>query len=249
MFLWRRLLILATLLPLVHCSGTRERARVAHPPESEESYAKKREEMVRTQIEARGVKDQRVLEAMRNVPRHRFVPEENRWRAYEDTPLPIAEEQTISQPYIVALMTELLKLEPGHKVLEIGTGSGYQAAVLSALAGHVYTIEIIESLADSANLLLYTLGYKASVRFGNGYDGWPEEEPFDRIILTAAPSEMPQELVDELKPRGRLIAPVDRNGHIQELVLLEKDEDGEVRSMNVIGVSFVPMVDKPVEEQ
>jgi protein-L-isoaspartate(D-aspartate) O-methyltransferase len=239
------LLVLAAALPLVHCSGSSGEA-VAPPQEiSAETYEQRRLNMVREQIEARDVKDPEVLEAMRQVPRHEFVPDSVRAEAYDDYPLPIGDGQTISQPYIVALMSELLKLEPDHKVLEVGTGSGYQAAVLSLLAGEVYSIEIVESLADQARSRFGQLGYKVNVRTGNGYLGWPEEAPFDRIILTAAPPELPQEVVAQLKPGGRLVAPVGPDGGVQELVVLDKDSEGQVNSMSVIGVRFVPMVDRP----
>lgn len=237
-------LVLAAALPLVHCSGWSGDA-AAPQAISAETFEQRRLAMVREQIEARDVKDPEVLEAMRQVPRHLFVPDTVRAEAYDDHPLPIGEGQTISQPYIVALMSELLELEDDHKVLEIGTGSGYQAAVLALLAGDVYSIEIVESLADQARSRLNELGYPVNVRAGNGYLGWPEEAPFDRIILTAAPPEMPQALVEQLEPGGRLVAPVGPVGGVQELVMLEKNPQGEVRSMTVIGVRFVPMVDKP----
>jgi protein-L-isoaspartate(D-aspartate) O-methyltransferase len=238
------LLVLAAGLPLVHCSGSSGEA-VAPQVISAETFEQRRLDMVREQIEGRGVKDAKVLEAMRQVPRHEFVPDTVRAEAYDDHPLPIGDGQTISQPYIVALMSELLKLEPGHRVLEVGTGSGYQAAVLSLLAGEVYSIEIVESLADEARSRFGQLGYKVNVRTGNGYEGWPEEAPFDRIILTAAPPELPQAVVEQLKPGGRLVAPVGPDGGVQELVVLDKDAEGQVNSMSVIGVRFVPMVDRP----
>jgi protein-L-isoaspartate(D-aspartate) O-methyltransferase len=237
--------VVLALLPLVHCSGWWGSAPAAPQAEATESFEQQRLDMVREQIEARGVKDSRVRAAMLQVPRHQFVPDEVRAQAYADHPLPIGDGQTISQPYIVALMSELLKLEENQKVLEIGTGSGYQAAVLSLLAGEVYSIEIVESLAERARKLLSQLGYRVNIRTGNGYEGWSEQAPFDRILLTAAPPEMPQALVEQLKPGGRLVAPVGPAGGVQELVVLEKDADGQVRSMSVIGVRFVPMVEKP----
>jgi len=240
----RGLLVVLALLPLVHCSGWSGSAPVAPQAEAAESFEQQRLDMVAEQIKARGVKNPSVLAAMLQVPRHQFVPEDVRAQAYADHPLPIGEGQTISQPYIVALMSELLKLEEDHKVLEIGTGSGYQAAVLSLLAGEVYSIEIVESLAERARKLLSELGYRVNVRAGNGYEGWPEQAPFDRILLTAAPPEMPQALVDQLKPGGRLVAPVGPVGGVQELVVLDKDAEGQVRSMSVIAVRFVPMVEK-----
>lgn len=199
-----------------------------------------REEMVRTQIERRGVQDARVLEAMRRVPRERFVPVENRSLAYSDGPLPIGWDQTISQPYIVAFMTELLDVRPGVRVLEIGTGSGYQAAVLAELGAEVYSIEVIDPLAARAAHVLDELGYAVHVRVGDGYRGWPEEAPFDRIILTAAPPQLPGALVDQLAPGGRLIAPVGTMW--QNLDLVTKAADGTTTVEQVMGVQFVPMV-------
>jgi protein-L-isoaspartate(D-aspartate) O-methyltransferase len=239
------LLVVLALLPLVHCNGWPGSAPAAPQAEAAESFEQQRLDMVEEQVKARGVKNPSVLAAMLQVPRHQFVPDAVRAQAYADHPLPIGEGQTISQPYIVALSSELLNVEEHHKVLEIGTGSGYQAAVLSLMSGEVYSIEIVESLAQRSRELLSQLGYRVNVRTGNGYEGWPEQAPFDRILLTAAPPEMPQSLVEQLKPGGRLVAPVGPAGGVQELVVLDKDAAGEVRSMSVIGVRFVPMVDKP----
>lgn len=198
--------------------------------------------MVEEQIAQRGIRDARVLDALRRTPRHLYVPENLREQAYDDTPLPIGHGQTISQPYIVGLMTELLQLEPGHKVLEIGTGSGYQAAVLARLAGRVYSIELIPELAARATATLRIAGLRnVEVRTGDGYLGWPAEAPFDRVILTAAPPELPEALVSQLKPGGRLVAPVGR-GAGQLLILVTKAKDGQVRRETVIPVRFVPMV-------
>lgn len=218
---------------------------------SQDRYKAMRERMVKTQIEARGVRDEKVLEAMRKVPRHKFVPENLHNSAYDDTPLPIGAGQTISQPYIVALMTECLKLDGEEKVLEIGTGSGYQAAVLAELAGQVYSIEIVQSLCDEATRRLQDLGYKnVHVMCGDGYQGWPEHAPFDGVIVTAAPSHIPQPLIDQLKPGGRMIIPV--GDWFQELVLITKSKDGRIKKESVIPVRFVPMTgeaqDKPKEK-
>jgi protein-L-isoaspartate(D-aspartate) O-methyltransferase len=200
-----------------------------------------REQMVRLQIERRGVRHAAVLRAMREVERHLFVPEALRRSAYEDHPLPIGHGQTISQPYIVAAMTEMLDPKPTDRALEIGTGSGYQAAVLAKLVRHVYTIELVEPLGRQAQALLERLGFKnVTVRIGDGYEGWPEEAPFDKILLTAAPPEVPQRLIDQLKPGGRLVAPVGTGW--QELVVIDKDMKGGVRRRTEFPVMFVPMV-------
>lgn len=202
-------------------------------------FAEDRRRMVAEQIAARGVRDMTVLQAMRTVPRHEFVPEELRPSAYRDTPLPIGYDQTISQPYIVALMTEALSLEGGEKVLEVGTGSGYQAAVLDEIAGSVYTIEIVPELAEGARATLDRLGYKdVRVRTGDGYRGWPEEAPFDAIVVTAAPDHVPQPLLDQLKVGGRLVLPVGRSR--QQLQVWTRTEDGFEPHFS-IPVQFVPM--------
>ena len=208
-------------------------------PLSEEEFEKRRLSMVERQIEARGVKDPDVLRAMRKVPRHRFIPERLAGEAYDDNPLPIGRDQTISQPYIVALMTELLDLEPGDKVLEVGTGSGYQAAVLAEVGARVFSIEIIPELAERALANLLAEGYDSvRVRAGDGYGGWPEEAPFRGIIVTAAPDHVPQPLLDQLDEGGRMVIPV---GDVhQDLVVLTK-ENGEIRRRTTIPVRFVPM--------
>ena len=196
-------------------------------------------EMVDRQIRARGVRDERVLDALRRVPRHEFVPAAQVPNAYEDSPLPIGKGQTISQPYIVGYMTEQLQVTPESKVLEIGAGSGYQAAILAELVKNVYTIEIVDELAQRAKETLDRLGYKnVHVRSGDGYRGWPEEAPFDRIIVTAAPDHIPQPLVDQLAVGGRMIIPV--GDHYQQMTIITKTEKGVVQQ-RTIDVIFVPM--------
>jgi protein-L-isoaspartate(D-aspartate) O-methyltransferase len=202
-----------------------------------------RERMIDTQIRARDVHDAAVLQAMRRVPRHVFVPDDVRPFAYDDRPLPIGRGQTISQPYIVAYMTQALQLAPAHKVLEIGTGSGYQAAVLAEIVSDVYSIEIVPELAETARRTLAEAGYRnVLVRTGNGYQGWPERAPFDRIIVTAAPPEIPQALVDQLAVGGVMVVPV--GTEYQEMVVISKTPSG-VTQQRTIEVRFVPMVTKP----
>ena len=216
-----------------------EEAQMTLQESPENVYTEARETMVRTQIEPREVKNKLVLDAMRRVPRHLFVPENLRDQAYADGPLPIGEGQTISQPYIVALMTELLGLKGGEKVLEIGTGSGYQAAILAEIAEEVYTIEIICSLAQTAEKRLKEMQYdNVTVECGDGYQGWTEHEPFDGVIVTAAPDHIPQPLVDQLKVGAKLVIPV--GDVFQELKVIIKTQTG-AREMNVIPVRFVPM--------
>ena len=205
----------------------------------EKMYEKLRSIMVESQIQRRGVKDQNVLQAMRKVPRHEFVPDHLKKYAYADEPLPIGEDQTISQPYIVAYMTEQLKLEKDNKVLEIGTGSGYQAAILAEIVDSVFTIEIIDILAKRAEKKLKGIGYKnIFVKSGDGYKGWPKHAPFDAIILTAAPRKIPQPLVNQLKIGGRMILPV--GDFAQDLILIVKNEEGTVQK-TLLPVRFVPM--------
>lgn len=202
-----------------------------------------REQMVREQLQSRDIRDPRVLDAMRTVPRHLFVPEPQRRLAYGDHPLPIGYEQTISQPYIVAFMTQSLEVTPEHKVLEIGTGSGYQAAILGRLARSVYTIEIVEPLAERARATLNELGFtNVHVRAGNGYLGWPEEAPFDRIMVTAAPEEIPPALVEQLKVGGRMAIPVGTRE--QQLRILRRTASG-LETLDTLPVRFVPMTGKP----
>lgn len=207
-------------------------------PDSTDSFFNERQKMVTTQIEARGVRDKNVLKAMKTVPRHLFVPENVRAYSYEDEPLPIGYGQTISQPYIVALMTELLGLKPDSRVLEIGTGSGYQAAVLAELCDSVSSIEIICELAEQADSTLKELGYNVDVRCGDGYRGWPEKAPFDAIIVTAAPDEVPKPLIEQLAEGGRIVIPV--GTYHQDLKLIRK-VNGRIEEMNIIPVRFVPM--------
>jgi protein-L-isoaspartate(D-aspartate) O-methyltransferase len=212
----------------------------ARADDPRDPWREPRERMVREQIVARGVRDPRVLAALRSVPRHEFVPVEQRASAYEDEPLPIGDGQTISQPYVVAAMTEALALRGGEKVLEIGTGSGYQAAILAELAREVYTIEIVPALADSAKERLARLGYRrVHVRHGDGWAGWPEAAPFEAIVVTAAPEHVPEALVAQLAMGGRMVIPVGDEGH-QELWLLVRDETG-VRRERLMDVRFVPM--------
>jgi protein-L-isoaspartate(D-aspartate) O-methyltransferase len=220
----------AGLVGLVFCSQ-------AQGPENSDQ---KRKEMVHTQIRARGIQDPQVIQAMSTVQRHLFVPEGYEKLAYADRPLPIGHGQTISQPYVVAYMTEALDLEGDERVLEIGTGSGYQAAVLSLMVEGVYTIEILKPLADQARERLQRLGYQnVQVKWGDGYKGWPEKAPFDAIIVTAAPPEIPQALVDQLRVGGRMVVPVGTGS--QDLIKVVKTEDG-IRSENLLPVLFVPMV-------
>lgn len=203
-------------------------------------YATLRARMVEEQLQRRDIVDLRVLEVMARVPRHEFVPESQRRLAYADSPLPIGHDQTISQPYIVALMTQLVRPRPGGRALDIGTGSGYQAAVLAELTGEVYSIEIVCPLADEARERLARLGItNVEVRCGDGYRGWPQHAPFDAIILAAAPDHVPQPLVDQLAPGGHLVLPVGDRSQI--LIDLEKMADGSVIRREVIPVRFVPM--------
>lgn len=213
-----------------------------NPAEGGDVMNEKREEMIQSQIMARGVTDKSVFYAMRKVPRHEFIPEEYRSDAYEDYPLPIGFGQTISQPYIVALMTELLKPDKKDRVLEIGTGSGYQAVVLSVLVEKVFTMEIVPGLAESAAKLFEKKGYtNILVRCGDGYKGWPEEAPFDKIIVTAAPPSIPDPLIRQLKIGGILVIPV--GTFSQELLRVQKTEKGLIQK-SVIPVRFVPMIEE-----
>lgn len=221
-----------------------------HPAFTERVIERAR--MVDWQIEARTIKDPNVLSAMRTVPRHVFVRSTEQRYAYTDNPLPIGYQQTISQPYIVAFMTEALKLDPNSVVFEVGTGSGYQAAVCAEICREVYTIEIVEELAETAKKRLKELGYpNVFTKAGDAFFGWPEHAPFDAIIGTAAAGRIPEPLIEQLKPDGRMILPYGSPRGFQYLVLLTKDKDGNVRKRNVMPVRFVPMtgeVQKPEEE-
>ena len=211
----------------------------AESPE-EARFAEARRLMVRNQFRARDITDQRVLDAMGRVGRHHFVPEAYRDSAYVDRPLPIGHGQTISQPYIVALMTQLVRTKPTSRALDIGTGSGYQAAVLGRLCKEVYSIEIVKPLAEDARKRLAELGYKnVTVRHGDGYRGWEEHAPFDAIVVAAAAGHVPKRLIDQLAPGGRLVMPV--GNYFQDLILIEKLPDGTVKRRNIGGVAFVPM--------
>lgn len=206
----------------------------------EEIFTQRRQQMITGQIKARGIKDPSVLKALENVLRHKFVPLSQRHLSYEDHPLPIGEGQTISQPYIVALMTELMGLKGNEKVLEIGTGSGYQAAVLGEIAQEVYTIEIVESLATRSRQVLSELGYdNVFVKHGDGFQGWPEHAPYDAIMVTCAPAEIPSALIEQLAEGGRLVIPV--GTFFQQLKVVEK-RNGQITETDIIPVRFVPMV-------
>jgi protein-L-isoaspartate(D-aspartate) O-methyltransferase len=212
--------------------------RLSH---ASDPFSAERERMVREQIERRGIRSPGLLGAMCATPRHLFVPSRFRSDAYGDYPLPIGFGATISQPYVVALMTELLEPAKRHKVLEIGTGSGYQAAVLAQLVSRVYTVEIVPELAETARKTLNTLGYSnVFVRLGDGYEGWLEQAPFDRIILTAAPPEVPEALIRQLAAGGRMVAPVG-SGWLQELVVIDKKPDGTIHRSAGPSVLFLPM--------
>jgi protein-L-isoaspartate(D-aspartate) O-methyltransferase len=213
-----------------------------------DSFAAQRQAMVAQQLKARDITDPRVLAAMGKVPRDRFVPDNLRSLAYEDYPLPIGLGQTISQPYIVALMTQWAEIKPGDKVLEVGTGSGYQAAVLAELTDRVFSIELIAELAEAARTRLRDLGYgRVQVRTGDGYKGWPEEAPFDAILVTATAPEVPPALKEQLKEGGRLVIPVGAPESVQELLLLGKVK-GELKEEQRVPVRFVPLV-KPGDEK
>ncbi len=226
--------MIASLFPIL--SGAAQK-----PGGDDEAYQQEAVKMVEEQIIERGISDERVIEAMKRVPRHRFVPSEEQDRAYGDHPLPIGEGQTISQPYVVAHMTELLELKGEEKVLEIGTGSGYQAALLGEIAREVHSVEIRKSLAEKAERTLQELKYtNVHVHVGNGYKGWPEEAPYDGIIVTAAPEKVPNALKEQLRVGGKLVIPV--GDTLQRLRVYEKKAEGDFREKSVSSVQFVPMV-------
>ncbi len=209
-------------------------------PDEERQFIEQRRRMIEADLADRGIGNRRVLQAMGRIARHRFVPEELRHTAYADHPLPIGHEQTISQPYIVALMTQLAEPKPADRALDVGTGSGYQAAVLAELCAEVYGIEIVEPLAELGAKRLAELGYKnVTVRHGDGFRGWPEKAPFDIIIVAAAPAEIPEPLIEQLAPGGRLVIPV--GSYFQQLIQLRKLPDGTLQRQNVLPVRFVPM--------
>lgn len=212
--------------------------------DTQDSYAEQRKKMVKNQVQQRGISDQRVLRAMREVPRHLFIDKRYRHLAYADHPLPIEAEQTISQPYIVALMTETADIEKGDKVLEIGTGSGYQAAVLAHLTDQVFTIEIIKELAEKAESKLQKLGYtQVKVKWGDGNKGWEEHAPYDAIIVTCASKKVPPALFGQLKEGGRLVIPLGSSSSFQILTLVEKKQ-GKMVKKEILAVRFVPMTEK-----
>lgn len=236
------LIFLLSLLILEGCNGVNERKQ----DNKMDKFEQMRTRMVEYQIQARGVKDSRVLEVMKKVPRHLFVPKNLKDQAYNDEPLPIGAGQTISQPYIVAYMTEQLQLKGDEKVLEIGTGSGYQAAVIAELAKELYTIEIIPDLSQKAQEVLKDLNYQnIYYKIGNGYFGWPEKAPFDAVIVTAAPEKMPEPLIEQLKIGGRMIIPV--GDFFQELYLITKEEKG-IKKSRKLPVRFVPLQEEPSEK-
>lgn len=232
------------ILSLPACSAQKPQGTTSPSDETDEQgFTKRRIRMVEEQIKARGITNEAVLRAMSKVPRHRFVPASQASLAYEDHPLPIGHGQTISQPLIVAYMTEAAEISANERVLEIGTGSGYQAAILSEVAKEVYTIEIIPELAESARRVLSELGYKnVHSKTGDGYQGWPEHAPFDAIVVTAAPDQIPKSLVDQLALEGKMVIPVGTTN--QQMVIVSKTRDGVVEQ-KTFPVRFVPMVSKP----
>jgi len=250
--IFRRFLAIMVLgalsLCLLHCAASPEPEKPKFPEAAKDAamYDEQRERMVRQDIKGRSwghakIDDPAVIRAMGTVPRHLFVPERQRSSAYADHPLPIGAGQTISQPFIVAAMTQLAQVKKGDRVLEIGTGSGYQAAVLAEIVKKVYTIEIVPELGNRAKALLKELEYNnVHVKIGDGYKGWPEHAPFDAIIVTAAPAEIPQPLIDQLKPGGHMVIPVGPASYAQELRVVTKDLDGTLHQHTEMAVRFVP---------
>jgi protein-L-isoaspartate(D-aspartate) O-methyltransferase len=237
---WIKIVVGLPLVAVIGLMGCELDGSTATEPKAKAQ--EQRQQMVATQIAARGIKDPQVLAAMAEVPRHEFVPENRRVSAYSDFPLPIGHGQTISQPFIVAFMTEAADIDPDDRVLEIGTGSGYQAAVLAQIAKAVYSIEIVEPLAETAAANLKRLGYdNVTVKVGDGYEGWPEQAPFDAVLVTAAPPEIPPPLLEQLKPGGRLVMPVGKT--LQQLIRITKTAHGQVRE-TLLPVRFVPMTGK-----
>src|SRR5687768_7692050 len=242
----RSILVVALALGATFCAAAcRERSSSRAgdaSAKSDDAYAGRRAEMVETQLKSRDIVDPRVLEVMGKVPRHRFVPALEESHAYEDRPLSIAQGQTISQPYIVALMTQLAGVKPGDRVLDIGTGSGYQAAVLAEIGAEVASIEIVPELAEQAAKRLKELKYdNVTVRVGDGYRGWPDRAPFKAIILAAAAPKIPEPLIEQLAPGGKLVVPVGPEGGLQQLLVITKNADGTTRRETIAPVAFVPM--------
>jgi protein-L-isoaspartate(D-aspartate) O-methyltransferase len=238
----RKLLVAVAVALSVSCGPSPDRGGALPASSQEVEFERERRQMVEEQIEARGIADPRVLDAMRRVPRHEFVPPEYRAAAYADRPLPIGLEQTISQPYIVALMTELVRPEAEDRILEVGTGSGYQAAVAAELVTEVFSIEILPELAQSAAARLERLGVSnVVVRAGDGYLGWPEHGPFDGILVTAGADHIPEPLVEQLEPGGRMVIPVGDVSTFQILKVVEKLPGGEIEIQDITPVRFVPL--------
>ncbi len=233
------------LLLLAACA----RSSRSGDPSQDSTRAAERLAMVAAQVESRGLRDPHVLAALRAVPRHEFVPEHLQGQAYDDGPLPIGAGQTISQPYIVALMTEAVGLQPGERVLDVGTGSGYQAAVLAHITPHVFSIEIVAELAQSARERLARLGCGVQVRTGDGWAGWPEHAPFDAIILAAAPERVPPALLQQLAPGGRLCLPIGGVNEAQELLVYTREPDGSFSERRLGAVRFVPMTGEAQRER
>ena len=256
---WRTLVVYAAFLALASLAITTfPHARTSSPtPGEEDQFKDLRKQMVDQQLahphdERPAISNPRVLDAMRQTPRHLFVPREMIPFAYEDSALPIGQGQTISQPYVVAKMTELVDPKPSDRALEVGTGSGYQAAVLSPLVAEVFTIEILEPLGVAARERLKTLGYKnVEVRIGDGYQGWPEKAPFDVIVVTAAAEKMPPALLEQLKPGGRMVIPLQKVDDVQALTLVRKGSKGpaDITVREVLPVRFVPLVTGPREKK